>query len=302
MKIAVIDVGSNTVKFDLYDTAPTLSLLLNRTLTVGLARFVENGNMTKRGTAALCSALSDFSKSLDLFGCETRIAVATASLRGIGNADEVVSTVLEKTGIAITVLPGTEEAKISYESVRDSVPDCPAKGMTVDMGGGSTDVICFDGEDFAAASMAFGSLRLREAFVKDIRPTAWEMRKIRRFARGEAEKLLCPEGCGETVLLVGGTSKAIGNLLCEKAGIPFENGVRFPVGALDELEKEYRRPDAGAIGSLIRFAPERLHTLIPGLSAHQAICRAVGCKTVVFTTASLRDGIIRRFMKGEWKA
>ncbi len=79
---------------------------------------------------------------MDLANVKTKYVFATASLRKIDNCTEVIATVKNKVGLDIHLLSGEQEAKASFNSVKDTELTTD-DGIVIDLGGGSCEVINF---------------------------------------------------------------------------------------------------------------------------------------------------------------
>ena len=91
--------------------------------------------------------------------------VATSAMRDAQNGGELVSQVQETLGITPEVIPGTEEARLSFQGATGSLP-LPAAEMklVVDIGGGSTEFVLGGETVEQSVSMDMGSVRVMERF------------------------------------------------------------------------------------------------------------------------------------------
>lgn len=97
-------------------------------------------------------------------GAQRVMCYATAAVREAGNRDYFIRKTHRKTQLLVDVLPGEVEAQVSFAGVPGSGARC-----TVDIGGGSTDVVLgFDDVPLVSASLRLGAVRAAGA-------TRWAM-------------------------------------------------------------------------------------------------------------------------------
>ena len=104
---AIIDIGSNTVRMNLYQVKDeNFSLLVSKKSAVGLASYVKKKVMSQEGIDALIECLLDFRRTAQLLNIDVIDAFATASLRNIKNTEDVLNQVSAHCHIQIEILSG----------------------------------------------------------------------------------------------------------------------------------------------------------------------------------------------------
>lgn len=170
MRIASIDIGSNTFRLLVSETGEGASLkklYICREITrlgEGLApgKMVINPQAMDRSL----KALSVFSLKLREYGVGGLRAVATSAVRESLNGQDFIRKVEAETGIPVDVISGDEEARLTVGGVLNSVsfgtPDC----LVFDIGGGSTEYIYIEGGEIRdIASTGLGVVRLTEKYL-----------------------------------------------------------------------------------------------------------------------------------------
>ncbi|RMG84061.1 MAG: exopolyphosphatase, partial [Bacteroidetes bacterium] len=71
-------------------------------------------------------------------------AVGTAALREAENGAAFIREIFDRTGIAIELISGEEEARLIYLGVRAAISENGAANLIMDIGGGSVEFIFFD--------------------------------------------------------------------------------------------------------------------------------------------------------------
>lgn len=95
-------------------------------------------------------------------------AVATSAVRESLNKEDFIAEVLNETGIEIEVIDGIKEAKLIYTGVRKSNDFNNKKILSVDIGGGSTEIVLGKGKEIVfVGSVKIGAVRLSKMFFPD---------------------------------------------------------------------------------------------------------------------------------------
>lgn len=300
-KYAIIDIGSNTVKLNIYSVTkeegklPVTETLISQSTPVGLINYIVNGSLSEEGKERLIDVVSGYAAlASDLNCCET-LCAATAALRAVSNGNEVSEEIRNRTQCKFIIITGEEEAALSFEAVMKSCKNPPQTGFVIDMGGGSTEIVGFsEGSPKDKISLPFGCLVLHNRFVSSVLPTRKELSLIASSVDVELKRAPWIKKYGTTAFLVGGTARAVGKLWCDETGKRLTNGQEIEVSELQSLYNKYAIPGKKKIMNMIRVIPDRLHTVIPGLAGYLRIFRAAGIRTVVISFAGVRDGLILR--------
>ena len=134
MTYGIIDVGSNTIRLNLYQyEQEKLSLLLSKKYNAGLAGHVNGGSLTPRGIQLAIDTLNACRDICENFRVEHVSVFATASLRNIVNTDEVIRILRAKTGYSVDLISGEEEARLDFLGATHALNI--QDGVLVDIGG-----------------------------------------------------------------------------------------------------------------------------------------------------------------------
>lgn len=296
MLSGIVDLGSNTIRLSVYQwEGSQFQTVLHQTSTVGLAGYVQDERLSPAGIAAACQVLSRYRSLAERMNISDLHVFATASLRNISNTQEAADAILGRTGIAVEVLSGTEEARLSFRGA--VLGSTQSSGLLCDIGGGSSELLAYDrGEVTAALSRPIGCLSLFTRYVSGILPTpaereAMEAQAAQAFSRMQGFH-------GPHLLGVGGSVRAAEQL----AGVLLD---RAPSGAhvltADQVQHLYRllaQEDQRALRAVLHTVPDRVHTILPGLLILREILRLCGGETVTVSHTGIREGyLLDRVMK-----
>lgn len=304
MRCAVVDIGSNSIRMNIYDAFDTAPHSFKHVLTEcdnsGLLNYVNHRIISDEGILKLIDVLSTFKDITGNVSCDKSFYFATASLRSIDNKTDVISTVRDRLGIEIELISGENEALLSFEGLKLSFGYKIRSGIMIDMGGGSTELLGFvDALTVRAQSLPFGCLSLYKRYVGSILPSKDELKKIKIFIDHRISEVCWLKYYGNTAYLVGGTARAAGKL----RDLLFNNGLSEPVCSMtyNELKAVFdylKKPDEEIIKQLVRIIPDRLHTLVPGILTYLRILNFAQTQNIIISPTGIREGyLIKRIIK-----
>lgn len=290
----VVDIGSNTIRLSCYEIRDdrTFECVIHKKEVAGLAGYVdERGRMTDEGIERAVDAIEGFKTVISHMDLESIHFFATAAIRNTVNCDEVVSAIRSRTGYEIQVLSGEEEAICDFVGVCGD--NSVQKGMVIDIGGGSTEIVSFeDRAVISAESLGIGSLNLFKRHVKNIVPTKDEVagikKKVKQVIGGEKSGQKSERAYG-----VGGSVRSILKIYNEVYGENKDNR-EMESDKIRKLLSLYETRKSYMVDRMIKAAPERLHTLIPGLVI---LCTAAGhfkIKKISVSKFGVREGYLIR--------
>src|SRR4051794_17107542 len=168
--VAVVDIGSNSVRLLVYEgatRAPTP--LFNEKVLCGLGRsLVSTGRLAPDAVSRALRAVRRFRALIDQMGVTRVEAIATAAAREAENGADFIARAERALDAPIRVLSGTEEAELAALGVVAGIHD--ADGLVGDLGGGSLELIDVRGERLGdAATLPLGGLRLIDGSGDDLK-------------------------------------------------------------------------------------------------------------------------------------
>ena len=143
MRLGVLDIGSNTGHLLVVDAyrgaAPMPASSYKEPLR--LAEHLEkDGTVSDKGVDALTEFVGHALELAEDKGCEEIYSFATSAVRDAGNGDEVLAHVEKRTGVEIKVLPGEDEARLTFLAVRRWFGWSSGRLAVFDIGGGSLEI------------------------------------------------------------------------------------------------------------------------------------------------------------------
>ncbi len=294
--IGIVDIGSNTIRLSCYEIHEDKSFdcIFHKKQMAGLANYIDkDGRMTEEGIERAVKALESINSFIKHIKLEKVHYFATAAIRNTVNCSDVISEIQEKTGCEINVISGEEEAVCGFVGVSgdNNVTD----GCVIDIGGGSTEIVSFENKTVEnAASFGIGSLNTYKGFVKNILPAKTELSEIKK----EVKRILSEEKIDKKIKSaygVGGTIRAVLRLYNEEYKLPDTNRI-MDSDKIKKLLKVYSEKKNYMTDKIIKIAPERLHTLVPGLTILCTVLKLYNLITVTVSKYGVREGYLIRYI------
>ncbi|MGZ4639604.1 MAG: Ppx/GppA phosphatase family protein, partial [Actinomycetes bacterium] len=143
MRLAVLDVGSNTVHLLVVDAhrgaRPLPAWSHKRELRLA-EHMSADGSIDQAGADALVSAAREALAVAEDQGAEELMAFATSALREAANGSQVLARLREETGVDLELLTGRDEARLTFLAVRRWFGWAAGRLLVLDIGGGSLEV------------------------------------------------------------------------------------------------------------------------------------------------------------------
>lgn len=139
----------------------------NFKIELRLTEYIESsGRVSDEGIALLLEAIRKSLAHAKEFETQEILAFATSALRESKNGPEIVSRINELFDIDLQILPGPDEARLTFLAVRRWLGWSAGKLLVLDIGGGSLEIGL--GEDESpdkALSLPLGAARLTRDFL-----------------------------------------------------------------------------------------------------------------------------------------
>ncbi|UEX90840.1 exopolyphosphatase [Staphylococcus ratti] len=293
----LIDIGSNTIRLVIFQFHPDTGLneIQNIKTPARLSQYLDDDHrMSDEGIEVLTEALHSFKKVSDKFKVENLFPIATAAIRQSTNQKEIIKHVKKKVGIDIIIIPEEDEAFYgSYAVTHTTGID---NGITVDIGGGSTEVTYFEKRKIKqATSFPFGVVTLSRMFFEDKAHNDKDaIKKMEKFLKGEFNKLNWIANKAITLVGIGGSARNCARIHQSYHQYPIA-GVHGYTMAFDGLKEVYQllkktsREDLTHLDGLSR---DRADIILPAVAVFNVLYEMIDAKAFTFSRKGIREGFI----------
>ncbi|HUE78632.1 MAG TPA: Ppx/GppA family phosphatase [Sphingomicrobium sp.] len=278
--VAIIDIGSNSVRLVVYSGALRApSPIFNEKVMAGLgAGLTETGKLSDSSQERALGALRRYRLLTRHMGVGQTRVVATAAVRDASNGAQFVERI-ERIGFDCEVLTPDYEAQLAGEGVLSAVPG--ADGIVGDLGGGSLELVDVrDGAVATAISLPLGVLRVQDG-------SKGEKRALETLRLGLKQSRLAKNSAGRPFYMVGGSWRALAriDMMATDYPLPIKHqysmapgraaALRSIVGSLDPKE---RKVIAAARLATSPMAAMILAHLVDGLRPSELILSSFGIR------------------------
>lgn len=171
--VAVIDIGSNSIKALVADRAPDGSVRalavksLDARISAGISR--SEPRLSDEGMTRALAAIRELLAFVSPFSPSATTLVATSAVRDARNGSDFRQLVHSATGHEIRILSGSEEANLIGRGLTADPALASLRDFYVfDLGGGSLECLSFrDRRIEQAVSLQLGCVRLTETLVRN---------------------------------------------------------------------------------------------------------------------------------------
>ena len=220
MRIAVIDLGTNTFHLLIAEIKQNnFDVIYKTNVPVKLGEGKINENVIipvafERGLACL----KNFADTMTAYQVDQVRATATSAVRSAQNGQDFVDAVREKTGIAIEIISGDDEAELIYQGVKLSGA-IQNLSLIMDIGGGSVEFILCDTERLIwKKSYNIGAARLAQQFFNSDPISDDDRNAILYHIQGELADLfeICERYQPQTLIGSAGAFETFAELIINK--------------------------------------------------------------------------------------
>lgn len=306
MKIAVIDVGYNSMKMVKYRAEPDASarsygqLGFMAMLGEGLE---HTGRLGVEPMSRTTDAIGICKETASLEAIDHLLLIGTSPVREASNREEFLQRIREEVGLGMRVLTGNEEALYGFLGAARSVVAPTA--LFFDLGGGSLEMTYAEKSRIRRIlSLPLGALKLTSFY-------AGKDGKISRKDRGKMSKRiqqLLPTrrelGLDKDAALVGtgGTVRVLAR--CEQSAMdyPFNKIHNFDVEyePVQKMSREFLRMDIDELDKVEAVGEDRSQTIAAGALVVRLMMEQLGFERLTVSTHGVRDGILTEYLgRGE---
>lgn len=298
-RFAGLDLGTNTFLLLIAEvSANSLTPLFEKETVVRLGKGVDaEGNINAEAMQRGLTCLREYATHAREHGCEKILAVGTSALRDAKNREAFLSVIKQETGIAVNVISGETEARLTYRGALSNKRDLREPLAIIDIGGGSTEVVLGTHEHISSARSAdIGSVRLTERLLKHDPVQAAEVQAFREHAE-QVMRATWPLSELKNVASMIGTAGTITTLAAMAQGLTQyepERIDRFVLSLtkLNEIVATLTRLPIAERKKLAGLNPARADVILAGALLLETFMRVYGFDHIVVSNRGLRHGVV----------
>jgi exopolyphosphatase/guanosine-5'-triphosphate,3'-diphosphate pyrophosphatase len=296
MRYAVVDVGTNSVKFLIGERGEDGSwrTLVDRAEVTRLGEGLDrNGELQPEPVERTVEAITGMVDEARGAGVDEIAAVGTAGLRIASNSSELMNRVRDRTGIEVEVISGEEESRLAYLAVVSALEVGDGTLVVFDTGGGSSQfTFGHEGEVDERFSVNVGAVRVTEQFGLDWtvdEPTLASAREAIAADLGRLDGRPAPDA-------VVGMGGAITNLAAVKHGLASYDpsviqGATLEAAEIDRQIEIYRTRTADERRGIVGLQPKRAEVILAGALIVRTVLAKLRRESLTVSDRGLRHGV-----------
>lgn len=291
--IAVIDIGSNSVRLVLYRLeGRAIWTVFNEKVLAGLGRdLAATGRLSGDGITGALAALKRFAAVIEGVRPAHTFIAATAAVREAEDGPDFCGRVAAETGLKVRVLTGAEEAHFSALGVLAGIPD--AQGVTADMGGASLELARIaDGTVAPGITLPLGPFAL-------IDPKGFDTGRL----RDTIARRLKPAGDyrDDHLFAVGGAWRSIAQVHMALIDYPLHIVHQYEVSApaIRDTIRLIARQSRSSLDKMPGVSKKRAETLPYAALVLEGLIDRLGLKRITMSAWGVREGLLFEALDGE---
>ena len=292
--VAVIDIGSNSVRLVVYEgltRSPTP--IFNEKVLAGLGREVQStGLLAPDAVMEALLALRRFRALCDNLQVARVFGIATAACRDAKNGAAFIEEAERICRLKIDVLSGRREAELAALGVVSGIyePD----GITGDLGGGSLELIEVRGSRIKrGVTLPLGGLALQDASGQSVK-------RAEKIAEEELSEVpFLKSGRDRTFYAVGGAWRALASLHMAQTGYPLHVMHGYTLRAREALEfcELVQRVDPETLSNIEVVSTARRPLLGYAAVVLGRLIRRMRPENVVVSALGVREGLLYSLLR-----
>ncbi len=286
VKLAVIDIGSNAIRFQVSSITDYQGEFVFKKieyvrfpLRLGHDVFFDN-EIGAESEAKFIKLMHAYKLLLELYEVDDYMICATSAMREARNAEKIVRKVYDTLGLKIEIIEGEKEAEIISQAIVSHLDD--RNFLHIDVGGGSTELNLYvDRQKVAIHSFKMGSVRK----LQNTKNVTWE--EIERWIDSKQKYIK-----GE--LLAVGTGGNI-NKIFEFARVKDGNII-----TLSEIERTKRLLASYSLTEMkmeLKLNDDRADVIIPATEIYAEVMKIAGAKRMLIPDVGLKDGMLKMLLE-----
>jgi exopolyphosphatase / guanosine-5'-triphosphate,3'-diphosphate pyrophosphatase len=297
LRRAVIDVGTNSVKFHIGERKAdgTWATVIDRAEVTRLGEGIEQTGAiapaAMERTATAIAAMKDEAVASAVAGIT---AVGTMGLRTATNSAAFLDMVRDRCGVTIEVISGEEEARLAYLAVRSGIGLAEGSLVIFDSGGGSSQFTFGHGSQIDRQfSVNVGAVRYTERFGLNQAVSPEVLQQALGAIAADLHSLdraLPPDA----LVGMGGAVTNIAAVMHGRSNYDPDviQGSVIERAEVDRQIEQYRRLSAEARRQVVGLQPKRAEVILAGACIVRTVLDKLNRSSLTVSDRGLRHGLL----------
>jgi len=296
-RVAAIDCGTNSIRLLIADITGSNFKEVVRTMEiVRLGQGVDqNKSFHPDAITRTLSAVEKFAVLIASKGVEKVRFCATSATRDASNRELFTSGVKKILGVEVEVIPGEEEAALSFIGATKELSQSDGPFLVVDIGGGSTEFVFGAEKVEFAKSVDIGCVRMSERHLTLQPPTKAQIAEAIvdiDIAITQAAKVV-PISQAKSLVAVAGTATTVAAAALKL--VDYDRYLihlsRISAQSVFQVAAMFQSMNKDQIAALGYMHPGRVDVITAGALVLSRIMAATGSSEFIASESDILDGI-----------
>jgi len=296
-RVAAIDCGTNSIRLLIADiTGGNFKEVLRTMEIVRLGQGVDqNKSFHPDAITRTLSAVEKFAQLIASKGVEKIRFCATSATRDASNRELFTNGVKKILGVEVEVIPGEQEAALSFIGATKELSQSDGPFLVVDIGGGSTEFVFGSEKVEFAKSVNIGCVRMSERHLNLQPPTMAQIAEAIidiDLAITQAAKVV-PISQAKSLVAVAGTATTVAAAALKLAEYDryLIHLSRISTPAVHQVAAMFQSMNKDQIAALGYMHPGRVDVITAGALVLSRIMAATGASEFIASESDILDGI-----------
>ena len=296
-RVAAIDCGTNSIRLLIADiTEGNFKEVLRTMEIVRLGQGVDqNKSFHPDAIARTLSAVEKFAQLIASKGVEKIRFCATSATRDASNRELFTNGVKKILGVEVEVIPGEQEAALSFIGATKELSQSDGPFLVVDIGGGSTEFVFGSEKVEFAKSVNIGCVRMSERHLNLQPPTMTQIAEAIidiDLAITQAAKVV-PISQAKSLVAVAGTATTVAAAALKLAEYDryLIHLSRISAPSVHQVAAMFQSMNKDQIAALGYMHPGRVDVITAGALVLSRIMAATGASEFIASESDILDGI-----------
>jgi exopolyphosphatase/guanosine-5'-triphosphate,3'-diphosphate pyrophosphatase len=299
MRIAAIDVGSNSVHIIVCRIRPDLSFeVVDRErdmIRLGAGSLVRHA-LAPETIGLAMQTLTKFKRLAESHGVDEIITAATSAVREADNGGDFITAARRDVGLHVRVISGTEEARLIHLAAGYAVGTGQRRAVVLDIGGGSTEITLGTSARMESGrSFKLGVIRLTERFARHDPMSGSDVRRLERHIRRETRAYLSAlrKRGFDRIIGTSGTIQALGALAVGAKGNAGElRRLTVRAAAIRRVRERLARMSVKERLAVAGLDPRRADLASVGAVLLDTLLEDLRATEITLSDYALREGLV----------
>jgi exopolyphosphatase/guanosine-5'-triphosphate,3'-diphosphate pyrophosphatase len=293
VNVAAVDIGTNSVRLLIRDER---GHALERHMQITrLGQGVDvSGSLHPDAIARTVAVLGEYGALIRQHGVARVRAAATSAARDAANSGEFFERAEAALGTRPELLPGEEEARLSFLGATSDIAPAQGPFLVLDIGGGSTELVLGSGAPEALISINVGCVRMAERYLTSDPAGAAELAALSADVSSQLQRVreVIPVERARCTIGLAGTITAIASL---QQGLLHYDATRTHHARLTrgQIEAQFQKLAAADVAGRRKLLaePKRAEVIVAGAAILVTLLRDFEISELLVSESDILDGL-----------